>query len=213
MVSTTISMSDLSGREMTRITPPKPFQRSFCVCLDGVFSAEECETLIKHSESIGYEKALIDAGDGRQELAEDVRNSDRCMIDDAVVAAEIFRRVRHAVPEQYKGHAVRGLNERLRFLRYDPGQFFKPHYDGAYMTLARDQRSRITLQLYLNEGFEGGETTFLSTLDNVSSVPFVPRTGSVLLFEHEILHEGSDVRGGRKYVIRTDVMYATAWLA
>jgi hypothetical protein len=25
-----------------------------------------------------------------------------------------------------------GLNERLRFLRYDPGHFFRPHTDGSY---------------------------------------------------------------------------------
>ena len=39
---------------------------------------------------------------------------------------------------------------RLRILRYDPGDFFKPHYDGSYR---RDngERSYITIQLYLNE--------------------------------------------------------------
>jgi len=39
---------------------------------------------------------------------------------------------------------------RLRFLRYDPGEYFKPHFDGVYM---RDngERSCVTIQLYLNE--------------------------------------------------------------
>jgi hypothetical protein len=39
------------------------------------------------------------------------------------------------------------------------------------------------------------------------SVPCVPRTGMVLVFEHELLHEGSELRKGRKYTVRTDVMY------
>jgi hypothetical protein len=28
-----------------------------------------------------------------------------------------------------------------------------------------------------------------------------------LIFEHEILHEGSLLEGGRKYAVRTDFMY------
>jgi hypothetical protein len=29
----------------------------------------------------------------------------------------------------------------------------------------------------------------------------------VLVFEHELLHEGSQLKKGRKYTVRTDVMY------
>ena len=39
---------------------------------------------------------------------------------------------------------------RLRFLRYNPGQYFKPHFDGMYER-TNGERSFITLQLYLNE--------------------------------------------------------------
>ena len=39
---------------------------------------------------------------------------------------------------------------RLRFLRYDPGEYFKPHMDGTYQRENGD-RSYITIQLYLNE--------------------------------------------------------------
>jgi hypothetical protein len=34
-----------------------------------------------------------------------------------------------------------------------------------------------------------------------------PRTGDVQLFEHECLHEGTMLEEGRKYVVRTDLMY------
>jgi hypothetical protein len=59
----------------------------------------------------------------------------------------------------------------------------------------------------LNEGYEGGETTFINYQDSTKHVPCIPRTGMVLVFEHEILHEGSALRKGRKYTMRTDVMY------
>ncbi len=39
---------------------------------------------------------------------------------------------------------------RLRFLRYDPGEYFKPHMDGSYER-ENGERSLITVHLYLNE--------------------------------------------------------------
>ena len=48
------------------------------------------------------------------------------------------------------------LNERLRFLRYEKGMFFNPHYDGQYWTPDKKEVSYYTLQVYLsgdeNEG-------------------------------------------------------------
>ena len=33
------------------------------------------------------------------------------------------------------------------------------------------------------------------------------KTGSVLIFQHDILHEGSLLHEGTKYVVRSDIMY------
>ena len=38
-------------------------------------------------------------------------------------------------------------------------------------------------------------------------MPVVPRAGRVLVFQHNILHEGSTLISGTKYAMRTDVMY------
>jgi len=46
------------------------------------------------------------------------------------------------------------LNERLRFLRYEPGMYFQAHYDGQYWTPDTRECSYFTLQVYL-EGEEG----------------------------------------------------------
>ena len=58
--------------------------------------------------------------------------------------------------------------------------------------------------VYLNGDFEGGETTFEISRDPVR---VVPRTGMALVFYHRLLHEGAEVLTGRKYVLRSDVMY------
>ena len=92
-----------------------------------------------------------------------------------------------------------GLNERFRFYRYDPGEQFAPHTDGCFR---RDngEESLLTFMIYLNEGCEGGETNF-------GEVRIVPKTGMTLIFDHYLLHEGAAVVSGRKYVLRSDVMY------
>ncbi|KOS23008.1 hypothetical protein ESCO_003441 [Escovopsis weberi] len=105
---------------------------------------------------------------------------------------------------------LRCLNERMRFLRYGPGMFFKPHCDAHYFTRIEGKpvETFYTLHLYLNhEGLEGGATSFLSR-DSKRRVDVVPQTGTVLVFQHDnLFHEGAEVKEGVKYTMRTDVMY------
>jgi len=189
-------------------------QQKLAFTLKSVFTEEECKAFIATTEKKGYQPALVNIGGGRQQLMTDVRNNDRCIIDDPKVAAVIYERIRKYVPQTWRGCKAVGLNERLRFLRYDPGQKFDVHMDGEYH---RDngERSYVTVQLYLNQGFEGGATTFIDVANyqNDSSrkdVDCVPLTGMVLIFQHDIFHCGSEVTKGRKYALRTDVMYAPA---
>jgi len=74
--------------------------------------------------------------------------------------------------------------------------------------------SFMTFLMYLNDGFEGGETTFYlpAPVGGLHPVPVEPVQGSVLCFWHgqhprSPMHEGSAVRRGTKYVARSDVLY------
>eukprot|EP00980_Cylindrotheca_fusiformis_P001729 scaffold397_cov111-Cylindrotheca_fusiformis.AAC.7 len=141
-----------------------------------------------------------------------------------------------------------GLNRRWRIYRYDSDgcQTFTPHIDAGFppsgisdddSTLlwdASDENgdeivSRLTVLMYLNDDFVGGETNFYGSSsvygdDDLSLIASVrPVQGSCLLFPqgvgeeaveyartHWPLHEGSPVRSGRpKYVIRSDVLFVT----
>src|SRR5207249_1948500 len=94
-------------------------------------------------------------------------------------------------------------NTRVMFDDTDlAAQLFAPHYDGAYRRSATE-RSELTLMVYLNNDFTGGKTAFHDF--NASATP---RTGTALLFQHRLLHEGCVVTSGIKYVLRSDVMYA-----
>jgi prolyl 4-hydroxylase len=122
------------------------------------------------------------------------------MVDDVARAVELWARVEHALPRVRGGARVVGLNERFRFYRYEVGQYFRWHRDGAF-TRSALERSQLTLMFYLNDDFEGGATEFDDGL------VVRPRRGSALFFAHPVRHQGAPVTCGRKYVLRTDVMY------
>ena len=188
--------------------------------LTNVLTEKECADLIQLSEDVGYEQAKVNTGVG-EVLMTDVRNNDRCIIDSPITMEFIWQRLVTLLsndPDLMRAeftlrdlYAV-GLNERMRILRYDPGTYFAPHYDGCYKR-PRDSGERagefscVTFQLYLNEGFKGGATKLLNPRDEFESYDVIPKTGSVLLFQHDVYHEGAYLVKGRKYALRTDVMY------
>jgi predicted 2-oxoglutarate/Fe(II)-dependent dioxygenase YbiX len=170
--------------------------------LHDFLSPDECRRYIADSEGLGYDDAPISTSAGFV-MRKDVRNNERVMTDDVALAATLFERARpHLVPAWFRWELA-GLNERFRFYRYDPGQYFAPHADG-YFERHWAERSQFTLMVYLNDDFKGGETCF-----ERHSTPLVvrPKTGMALVFYHHQVHEGAPVIEGRKYVLRTDVMY------
>jgi hypothetical protein len=91
-----------------------------------VFTPEECSEWIKLSEERGYIPALVNVGT-KEVLMTDMRNNHRCIIDDVPMANKLFERIESYLPKTWKNYELVGLNERLRFLRYDPGQKFEKH--------------------------------------------------------------------------------------
>lgn len=181
----------------------------FALTIPSVFTPIECQELIDLAEaSAGYRDATINS-DGERIACKEIRDCLRWINDDPDLAGRIFARLRDHLPAAWEGKELSRLNNQLKFLKYGPGNFFKPHYDGEYTTPDGTETSYVTVQIYLNEGFHGGETTFLrfTGIERKKLHAIVPETGKVLIFEHELLHEGSEVHEGTKYVIRIDVMY------
>ncbi|KAI0976943.1 hypothetical protein F4678DRAFT_129603 [Xylaria arbuscula] len=128
---------------------------------------------------------------------------------------------------------IKEANERLSFLRYQPGHHFKPHCDALYARPGKDERRFLTCQIYLNDAPEdpsgepcGGETRFwasqvgkrqkdLSTKhdleDEKKEAPFLdikPKAGKAVIFQQRMLwHSGQKVKHGEKCTVRLDLMF------
>ncbi|MGE0182814.1 MAG: 2OG-Fe(II) oxygenase [Parvularculaceae bacterium] len=121
----------------------------------------------------------------------------------AVCAGRIMARLAEAPYEN---------GESLMVLRYRPGEEYRPHHDflgpNEPDLKTRGQRFRTAL-LYLNDGYEGGETHFLSP-----DVKVAGKTGDVVVFDNvdekgapdvSARHAGRPVKRGEKWL-------ATLWL-
>ncbi len=168
--------------------------------LPDVLTPAECAEMIARIERLGPEAAPVSTAAGAV-MRPDIRNNHRVMFDDVELARALYARVATAVPPVLCDMRPVGANERFRCYRYTRGQRFSPHYDGAFVR-SDHERSLLTLIVYLNEDFDGGATTFLDL-----GISVRPRTGMALLFQHLLLHEGSEVHAGAKYAMRSDVMY------
>ena len=168
-----------------------------------LFTPDECDEYIAIAERNGFGDAPITTAAGPVRMPS-VRNNDRVMLDDPQLAAVLWERIAPHVrrANMDPDAAAVGVNERLRFYRYDPGQAFRWHRDGFYQS-PDGLRSRLTYIVYLNDDFEGGETKFREP----HPLAVRPVKGTALVFAHPLSHEGAEVRTGRKYVVRTDVMY------
>lgn len=147
-----------------------------------------------------------------------VRVSDQCWLYDKEkhpVVDALNRKVEaltRIAPDRY---------EALQVVRYRPGGFYRPHYDACIEAPEKCTRMNhpfraqryITVLVYLNDDFTGGETHF-------PKVPFTtrPRKGLAVLFYNcdadgvhleDALHGGNPVQTGEKWICNKWIHYPT----
>lgn len=166
--------------------------------IDNFWTAQECESFIAESELLGYEPATVDTENG-QIVVEAVRNNNRVLHTDILLAETLWKKLEPLAPPKIGNSVAVGLNELFRFYKYQSGQEFKKHRDQSFIR-NEVEASYFTFMIYLNDNYIGGETTF-------NSITIQPKQGMVLLFQHDLEHEGSSVKEGTKYVLRSDIMY------
>lgn len=177
--------------------------------IETLLRPRECRAFIEAAEGLGFAPAGLAVGDDAYRVNERSRNNERVLIEDEQLATGLFSRLSGLLTPRYDGLALRGINWRFRIYRYGEGQYFRPHRD-VRMDLPGGGRTRHSLMIFLNEGFEGGRTRFFgrgAKGKNPVTHQVVPAQGSAVVFDHLLLHEGQEVARGTKYAVRTDVVY------
>jgi len=159
--------------DFSTTTPPIPaFKNNIAATIDNFMSISECNQLLRLAEESTadtWEQAMINAGNGKQVMSVDTRKSGRMIWDTPEIAQRLLDRLQPYMEElgisqvqnqplvTGQGSVRRGevmrlsrVNEHLRFLRYEGGDYFRPHWDGCYVTPDGKEKSLFTIHLYLN---------------------------------------------------------------
>ena len=164
-----------------------------------LFSAAECAYLIDVATPNLQPSVVVDPRTGRQ-VANPVRTSSATgfpFTDENPAIHALNRRLAAA-----SGTDVRAA-EPLQILHYAPGQQYHEHSD-ALPGVAASQQRVLTFLVYLNEDFDGGETSFPQLGIKVRG-----RTGDGLLFRNaqadgtpdpRSIHAGLPVTRGAKHL-------------
>ncbi len=172
-----------------------------------VYTAAECADVLSSVRAAEWLPGTINRASGR-EVDANVRDNLIAIVRDPKVCDRLWERIASRVPRTMssgwdgprKTVTAAGLFQPLRVYRYEVGHHFGAHSDQSY---TRDgARSLLTLLLYLDEDFDGGETEFPDEKKVI-----VPRTGDALWFQHAVIHAGNPVTRGTKHLLRTDVLY------
>lgn len=178
----------------------RPLIRRF----DRLLSAEECEYLMGVSARHLRPAEIVDQSNG-QPLQSRVRTNQVAVMwpvqQDLVLHALNLRlAVAAGLPPQN--------GEMINVLMYRPGEEYRPHYDffpvEAAKADASGQRIR-TLLVYLNAGYDGGETNFLA-----AGMKIKGNVGDAVLFHNcdaagapdkSSLHAGLPVLSSQKWLL------------
>lgn len=168
--------------------------------IESFLSEQECNHFIEKGEQVSFEEAKVNVGGGKQTIIKGIRNNERILFKDEILAESIWNKIAPFVPETFGIYKALGLNELFRIYKYSESQRFKMHRDGSYERNEREC-SFFSFLIYLNVGYQGGETYF------EEGITIIPKLGDALLFHHPLRHEGKPIISGTKYVLRTDIMY------
>ena len=183
--------------------------------IERMFQKEEVELIIQMAEREGFVPSV------QRETRECAhRDNGRIQFHSPTLARVFWPRISSFFPQNIDGKRPVGLSDNFRLYKFSKGQRFGMHIDDSVRT-STGESTMYTLLVYLNGGksstfpVKGGETVFYDHDSRPGRatvlLSFPPKAGSALAHihgQHCLLHEGTAVLHGVKYLMRTDVCYA-----
>jgi Rps23 Pro-64 3,4-dihydroxylase Tpa1-like proline 4-hydroxylase len=176
-----------------------------CGCLmndifeHSVLSKDECDKIISSHLNTVWENSDVYNERGERISLSDHRRCYLVLVQKKEVDDLIYKAFSSALTEYKKQYSLQPIVERdtgYTLLKYNKGDFYKLHVDGAAYTSSR----KISGLLYLNDDYDGGELFFPR-----QNYKYKPKTGSVLMFPsiYTHPHESLEILNGTKYAVVT----------
>ena len=208
--------------------------------LGSLLTSNECDEILSNIKGKKFE-TMFDKYDIRR------RNNSRLIVLDDRLARTLWRRLKFSNKLTKLVHNTKplgfnvkgdwklsGVNAAMRVNKYNEGEYFAPHKDAQYAP-SGDERSLLSLLVYLNDNYEKGETKFyfpktlpksnvkgLTIREEIAAygglengyecVILKPKKGHAVLFTHNLLHEAmapqiqDRLEMTQRLVLRTDVL-------
>ena len=156
--------------------------------LDNLLTKAECLEVIIRAVDHGWSQSCPSGGGHGRTGREDPRTSQFSVLYDSELANKLWERVKDHLPEDltflgenvYFNKTTKGVEwkpysvyEKLRIYKYEPGQEFPEHIDYKVKRniVTEDEeyveQSFLSLLVYLNDNFEGGETGYWPDHDGI----------------------------------------------
>ena len=193
---------DTDGMPAILPTGERLSEKPRVTCFPSLFTPDECRHVATVASDLLEPATVLDPGSGRK-IIHPVRTADNCAIGPA--REDLVIRALNSRIAAISGTIIT-QGEPLTVLRYASGQQYRPHVD----TIAGAQNQRIrTVLVYLNQGYGGGETRFLS-----NGLTVTGKGGDAIMFDNvysdgtpdpQSQHAGLPVTLGTKWM-------ATRWI-
>ena len=168
----------------------------FLYAIDDILSSAECKKYID----------LFNDPSKVEHINDKHRKYHRVQFQDKELARQLYEKVKHYIPKKIMKISV-GMNSFIRLSKYEPGQFFGIHKDGINFDHENKKNmSYATLNIFLNDNFDGGETIFYENNKKTITLKCKPKRGRGSFFYSQHFHEGAKLIKGYKYLLRTDLM-------
>lgn len=172
--------------------------------IPGFLTPEECNKIIELTNGELFPSRIY--SNNEDVYSTNSRKSQQCWLkDDNPLIKSISERVRQYTKTSNKHQ------EQLQVVNYPVGGFFSPHYDVCEGNESFCERMNgqhgprlITVLMYLNDDFEGGETVFPRINKTVK-----PQKGKAVIFKNidnngviikQALHGGEPIKSGEKWI-------------
>ena len=184
--------------------------------LENLLTDAECEEVIAGSESLGFKQKKS------KRSGPAIRHNMRAIYEPTDhFTSTLENRLKpfvekidvSAIGSYWRLPKERGfLNTKWRVNSYKEGEAFLPNYDSGH-TFSPSTRSILSLIIYLNDDFNGGETTFFPGSIEQEPTRVRPKKGAAIIFHHygplNPIHSTEPVviTGRKKYIARTDIIF------